>query len=152
MLGPQSAASASSRLLAETEVTRLRNFLPVDCPRCAGTFQARDCFIFRAEALPEIGHDPMAASRRRRALIVEDEFLIAHDIETTMHALGFDDCDLAPNGRRAHSLSMSDQPDIVVVDVCLEGGREGIEVGPWLREMFDVPVVFVTSYSDDDTV
>jgi DNA-binding response OmpR family regulator len=94
----------------------------------------------------------MAASRRRRALIVEDEFLIAHDIETTMHALGFDDCDLAPNGRRAHSLSMSDQPDIVVVDVCLEGGREGIEVARWLRAMFDVPVVFVTSYSDDDTV
>ena len=94
----------------------------------------------------------MAASRRRRALIVEDEFLIAHDIETTMHTLGFDDCDLAPNGRRAHSLSMSDQPDIVVVDVCLEGGREGIEVARWLREMFDVPVVFVTSYSDDDTV
>ena len=69
-----------------------------------------------------------------------------------MHTLGFDDCDLAPNGRRAHSLSMSDQPDIVVVDVCLEGGREGIEVARWLREMFDVPVVFVTSYSDDDTV
>jgi len=94
----------------------------------------------------------MAASRRRRALIVEDEFLIAHDLETTLHTLGFDDCDLAPNGRRAHSLSMSDQPDIVVVDVCLEGGREGIEVARWLREMFDVPVVFVTSYSDDDTV
>ena len=94
----------------------------------------------------------MAASRRRRALIVEDEYLIAHDLATTLHTLGFDDCDLAPNGRRAHSLSMSDQPDIVVVDVCLEGGREGIEVARWLREMFDVPVVFVTSYSDDDTV
>lgn len=39
-----------------------------------------------------------------------------------------------------------------MVDVCLEGGREGIEVGRWLREMFDVPVVFVTSYSDDMTV
>jgi DNA-binding response OmpR family regulator len=94
----------------------------------------------------------MAASRRRRALIVEDECLIAHDIEATLHTLGFDDCDLAPNGRRAHTLSMTDPPDIVVADVCLEGGREGIEVARWLREMFDVPVVFVTSYSDDDTV
>jgi DNA-binding response OmpR family regulator len=94
----------------------------------------------------------MAASHRRRALIVEDEFLIAHDLETTMHTLGFDDCDLAPNARQAHSLSMTDRPDIVVVDVCLEGGREGIEVARWLREMFDVPVVFVTSYSDDNTV
>ena len=90
--------------------------------------------------------------RRRRALIVEDEYLIAHDLEAAMHALGFDDCDLAPNARKTHSLSMTDQPDIVVVDVCLEGGREGIEVARWLREMFEVPVVFVTSYSDDDTV
>lgn len=89
---------------------------------------------------------------RRRALIVEDEYLIANDLEAAMHALGFDDCDLAPNARQAHSLSMADRPDVVVVDVCLEGGREGIEVGRWLREMFDVPVVFVTSYSDDMTV
>jgi DNA-binding response OmpR family regulator len=94
----------------------------------------------------------MAASRRRRALIVEDEYLIAHDLETTLHTLGFDDCDLASNGRRAHTLSMTDRPDIVVVDVCLEGGREGIEVARWLRQMFDVPVVFVTSYNDADTV
>jgi DNA-binding response OmpR family regulator len=92
------------------------------------------------------------ASSERRALIVEDEFLIAHDLEATMHSLGFAHCDVAPNGRQARSLSMSDAPDIVVVDVCLEGGREGIEVGRWLREMFAVPVVFVTSYSDDETV
>ena len=85
-------------------------------------------------------------------MIVEDEFLIAHDLEATMHSLGFAHCDVAPNGRQARTLSMSEPPDIVVVDVCLEGGREGIEVGRWLREMFAVPVVFVTSYSDEDTV
>jgi DNA-binding response OmpR family regulator len=91
-------------------------------------------------------------SGRRRALIVEDEFLIAHDLEASMHELGYDDCDVAPNAQQAHALSMGARPDIVVVDVCLEGGREGIEVARWLREMFEVPVVFVTSYSDDDTV
>jgi len=91
-------------------------------------------------------------SGRRRALIVEDEFLIAHDLEASMHALGFEDCDVAPNASQAHAMSMCARPDIVVVDVCLEGGREGIEVARWLREMFEVPVVFVTSYSDDDTV
>jgi DNA-binding response OmpR family regulator len=91
-------------------------------------------------------------SRRRRALIVEDEYLIAHDLEAAMHDLGFEDCAVAPNSRQAHTLSMSEAPDIVVVDVCLEGGREGIELGRWLRQIFQVPVVFVTSYSDDDTV
>jgi DNA-binding response OmpR family regulator len=91
-------------------------------------------------------------SGRRRALIVEDEFLIAHDLEASMHDLGYDDCDVAPNASQAHAMSMCARPDIVVVDVCLEGGREGIEVARWLREMFEVPVVFVTSYSDDDTM
>jgi DNA-binding response OmpR family regulator len=89
---------------------------------------------------------------KRRALIVEDEYLIAHDLEATMHKLGFAHCDIAPDGRKAQSLSMHDTPDIALIDVCLEGGREGIEVARWLREMFEVPVVFVTSYSDDDTV
>jgi DNA-binding response OmpR family regulator len=87
-----------------------------------------------------------------RALIVEDEYLIAHGLEASMHELGFAECDVAPNARQAHVLSMSERPDVVVVDVCLEGGREGIEVARWLREIFAVPVVFVTSYSDDDTV
>jgi DNA-binding response OmpR family regulator len=88
----------------------------------------------------------------RRALIVEDEFLIAHDLEVTMHELGFAHCDIAPDGRKAQSLSMSDAPDIALIDVCLEGGREGIEIARWLREMFEVPVVFVTAYSDAATV
>jgi DNA-binding response OmpR family regulator len=69
-----------------------------------------------------------------------------------MRELGFDECDVAPNARQAHTLSMSEPPDVVVVDVCLEGGLEGIEVGRWLREIFAVPVIFVTSYNDDDTV
>ena len=88
----------------------------------------------------------------RRALIVEDEFLIAHDLEVTMHELGFAHCDIAPDGRKAQSMSMSDAPDIALIDVCLEGGREGIEIARWLREMFEVPVVFVTAYSDPATV
>jgi DNA-binding response OmpR family regulator len=93
-----------------------------------------------------------SSSRRERALVVEDEFIIAHDLEATLKELGFTHCDVAPNARQAHSLSMSAPPDVAVIDVCLEGGREGIEVGRWMRDMFEVPVVFVTSYNDEDTV
>jgi two-component system, response regulator PdtaR len=89
---------------------------------------------------------------RRRALIVEDEFLIALDLETDLCALGFDVCDLAANARQARSLAMSNEPDVVLMDVNLEGGREGIEAARWLREVCDTAVVFVTSYNDDDTV
>jgi DNA-binding response OmpR family regulator len=69
-----------------------------------------------------------------------------------MHALGFDICELASNGGKARSLAMSDQPDVVLMDVNLEGGREGIEAARWLREVCDVPIVFVTACTDRDTV
>jgi CheY-like chemotaxis protein len=44
------------------------------------------------------------------------------------------------------------QPDVALVDVCLDGGREGIEAARWLREVCEVPVVFVTGYNDPDTI
>ena len=88
----------------------------------------------------------------RRALIIEDEFLIALDLEATMFKLGFEVCSLAPSAYKARSLAMSDQPHVALVDVCLEGGREGIEIARWLREVCEVPIVFVTAQSDQDTV
>ncbi len=84
----------------------------------------------------------------RRALIIEDEFFVANDLEAIMHTLGFEVCDLAPNAHSARSLAISDHPDIVLADVSLEGGREGIEIARWIREVCEVPVVFVTAYTD----
>jgi DNA-binding response OmpR family regulator len=90
--------------------------------------------------------------RRRRALIVEDEFMIALDLEDAMANLGFEVCELAPSDSRARSLAMRDQPDIALVDVNLAGGREGIETARWLREVCGASVVFVTGYSDAATL
>jgi DNA-binding NarL/FixJ family response regulator len=84
---------------------------------------------------------------RNRALIVEDEFLIACDLEAAMQGLGFEICGLAPNAEEARSLAMNHLPDIVLV-----GAREGIETARWLREVCDASVVFVTAHTDDATV
>ena len=89
---------------------------------------------------------------RSRALIVEDEPLCALDLEAHMHELGFNSCHLVANGQEAFVQAMSNQPDIVLMDVNLEGSREGIEVAKQLREECDVPIVFVTAYTDRDTV
>ena len=88
----------------------------------------------------------------RRALIVEDETVFAMGLAVDMQALGFANCDLAANGQDAFLKAMEDQPDIVLMDVNLEGGREGIEAARWLREVCDIPVVFITAYTDHDTV
>ena len=88
----------------------------------------------------------------RRALIVEDEPVFAMGLAADMQALGFDTCDLAADGQNAFLQAMEDPPDIVLMDVNLEGGREGIEAARWLREVCDIPIVFVTAYTDHDTV
>ena len=94
-------------------------------------------------------HSP---ARNRRALIVDDEALIAVALAEVMRGLGFETCDLATDGQDAFLQAMSNQPDIVLMDVNLEGGREGIEAARWLREVCEVPIVFVTAYGDEDTV
>ena len=88
----------------------------------------------------------------RRALIVEDEPLFAMGLAADMQALGFDTCDLAADGQNAFLQAMEDPPDIVLMDVNLEGGREGIEAARWLREVCDIPIIFITAYTDRDTV
>src|SRR6476469_9242804 len=88
----------------------------------------------------------------RRALIVDDEFLIAFDLESSMRELGFDVCTVASNEGDAIELAKSNLPDVVVMDVYIGGTRTGIEAGRWLREVCGVPVVFVTAHSDDGTL
>ena len=88
----------------------------------------------------------------RSALIVDDEFLIAFDLEASMRELGFDVCAVASNERDAMELAMNNPLDVVVMDVYLGGTRAGIEAGRWLREVCGVPVVFVTAHSDDGTL
>jgi DNA-binding NarL/FixJ family response regulator len=88
----------------------------------------------------------------RRALIVDDEFLIAFDLEASMHELGFWVCTVASNERDAKELAMSNPPDVVLMDVYLGGTRSGIETARWLKEVCGVPIVFVTAHNDDGTL
>ena len=49
-------------------------------------------------------------------------------------------------------LATSNQPDVILMDINLEGGREGIEVAKWLHKVCEAPIVFVTGYTDRDIV
>jgi DNA-binding response OmpR family regulator len=89
---------------------------------------------------------------RPRALIVEDEIVIALDLEIAMSDLGYDVCSLAASERSARVVAMQEEPDLAVVDVCLAGGREGIEMARWLREVCGISIVFVTGCDDEATV
>ena len=85
---------------------------------------------------------------RQRALIVEDEILIALALEAEVKDLGFDVCGLAANATQAIAMAMEADPDIAVMDIY--GARDGIETARVLRDLCGVQVVFVTAYSDDE--
>jgi two-component system, response regulator PdtaR len=90
--------------------------------------------------------------RRPHALIVEDEVMIALGLQADLEALGFEVSGLAANAREAMSLAMNDKPDLVVMDIYLNGARDGIEAARSIREIFGTPIVFVTAYTDDDGI
>jgi len=86
------------------------------------------------------------------ALIVEDEFFVALDLEGAMVEMGFYVCGVAATQDRAYALAASEQPDVVLMDVCLQGGQEGIEAARCLREACRAEVVFVTGHADRATL
>src|SRR5690348_12233968 len=87
---------------------------------------------------------------RQRALIVEDEILIALALEAEVKDLGFDVCGLAANAAQAIAMAIDGEPDIAVMDIYLNGARDGIETARVLRDLCGVSVVFVTAHSDDE--
>jgi len=90
--------------------------------------------------------------RRPHALIVEDEVMIALGLQADLEALGFEVSGLAANAREAMSLAMNDKPDLVVMDIYLNGARDGIEAARSIRETFGTQIIFVTAYTDDDGI
>lgn len=88
----------------------------------------------------------------KRLLIVEDEALVATDLSLRLQALGYEVVGIADNAIDAWSLCEAHVPDLVLMDIHIKGDRDGIETAQTIRRRWDIPVVYVTAYSDDTTV
>lgn len=87
-----------------------------------------------------------------RILIVEDERVVARDLEVTLSDLGFTVTGLASCGEDALALAGETNPDLVLMDIRLAGELDGIETARHLRDRWDIPVVYITAHSDDDVI
>jgi len=101
--------------------------------------------------------DARDASRVPRAggpniLVVEDEALIARDIQHTLRGFGYDVPCIAATGADALHKASLRAPDLVLMDINLRGTLDGVETAVRLQERYAVPVVFLTSHSDDETL
>lgn len=87
-----------------------------------------------------------------RVLIVEDEPLIAEDIATVLKNNDFMVSAVVYSKEDALQELKNNQPDLVILDINLNGGEEGIEIANVINEKYFLPFVYLTSYSDKITL
>ncbi|WP_292374234.1 response regulator [Methanosarcina sp. UBA411] len=93
----------------------------------------------------------MAEGRKKaegRILVVEDEHIVAMGIKKMLKSLGYTVTGIASSGEDAISKAESTFPDVVLMDIMLKGDMDGVEAAMGIKEMFNIPVVYLTAYSD----
>lgn len=85
-------------------------------------------------------------------LIVEDEAIVALDLQLQLEELGYHVCGTAASAERAVDVVARTNPHLVLMDVRLQGTMDGIDAAEIIRSRFAVPVIFLTSHSDHETV
>ena len=87
-----------------------------------------------------------------RALIVEDEILIVEELRERLSRLGFSVIAAVGSADEGIAIATQESPDLVLMDIRLRGGKDGIQAAQEIRQRVDVPIVYLTAYSDDATV
>ena len=89
---------------------------------------------------------------KARILVVEDERITAEDIKDGLKSLGYEVPAVVHSGEDAVCKAMELQPDLVLMDIKLEGEMDGIEAAGEIKKYFDIPVIYLTAYSDENTL
>ncbi len=87
-----------------------------------------------------------------RILVVEDEAVIAADLKSRLARMGYHMLATVPTGAEALALAATLRPDLILLDIVLKGEMDGAEAGERIRADHDIPVIYLTAYSDDATV
>ena len=87
-----------------------------------------------------------------RILVVEDESIVAMDIQHRLRKLGYAVVRVVPSGEEAVAAARDLDPDLVLMDIMLEGAMDGIESAAAIRDAQDVPVIYLTAYADEKTL
>jgi DNA-binding NarL/FixJ family response regulator len=88
--------------------------------------------------------------RKLRAMIVEDEFIIALELEAVLEELGVEIVASAGTVDKAVRLAEEIRPDFVTMDIKLPGGRDGISGAVEIFQRFGIRSIFVSAYKDDE--
>ena len=87
-----------------------------------------------------------------QVLVVEDEHIVALDIKKSLLDMGYDVPDTVSTGDECIRMASERCPDLVLMDIRIQGKMDGIATAEILKEKFDVPVIYLTAHADDETI
>lgn len=87
-----------------------------------------------------------------KILLVEDESIVAMDMERRLSYLGYSVLEHVMTGEEAIKKSLSLHPDLILMDIHLKGEVDGIEATERIQEKAAIPVIYITAYSDENTL
>jgi len=89
---------------------------------------------------------------REKLLLVEDERIIAIDLQRRLERFGYNVIGIASKGAEAIEKAGNERPDIILMDIMLSGSMNGIKAAIIIKERFQIPVIFLTAYSGEKTL
>lgn len=92
-----------------------------------------------------------AAPRPARILVVEDDYLVALDLEYSLLDAGFDVVGVATSAEEGLEIAASGKPDLAILDIRLAGKRDGIDLAMDLLSELGIPAIFATAHGDPQT-
>lgn len=87
-----------------------------------------------------------------KILVVEDEIVVARDLQRTLESMGYTVTDVAVAGGAALRCVIDERPDLVLMDIGLKGDMDGVQTAELIGKRYDIPVIYLTSHSDAYTV
>jgi two-component system, response regulator PdtaR len=92
------------------------------------------------------------SSNLNKILIVEDEAITAMSLQSNLEKLGYAVSSVAASGEDAIHLTDKLKPDLILMDIVLNGDIDGTEAAKQISAKHDIPIVFLTAYCDDQTI
>lgn len=89
---------------------------------------------------------------KKNILVIEDEAIVSKDIQQSLKRLGYNIIGTASTGEKAIQLAIETNPDLVLMDIMLKGDMSGIRAAEKIKEIINVPIIYLTAYADENTL
>lgn len=90
--------------------------------------------------------------KNTQILVVEDENIVAMEISDRLKQMGYQICKVTSSGESAVEFAQKLTPDLVLMDIMIKGEIDGIEAAAQIRNNFDIPIIYLTAYTDESTL